>query len=80
MRVSICAACSGFSITSDSVSSSFSVPRATGDALASLGHEVTWWPELEEAAGAVCAVRVNPATGVLEGGADPRRLAYALGW
>ena len=56
------------------------VPRATGDALASLGHEVTWWPELEEAAGAVCAVRVNPATGVLEGGADPRRLAYALGW
>src|SRR5665213_4284441 len=29
MRVSICAACSGFSITSDSVNSSFSVPRAT---------------------------------------------------
>ena len=29
MRVSICAACSGFSMTSDSVSSSFSVPRAT---------------------------------------------------
>src|SRR6202043_4088664 len=31
MRVSICAACSGFSITSDSVSSSFSVPRATDE-------------------------------------------------
>ena len=29
MRVSIWAACSGFSITSDSVISSFSVPRAT---------------------------------------------------
>ena len=29
MRVSICAACSGFSITSDSVSSSLSVPRAS---------------------------------------------------
>jgi len=56
------------------------VPRATGDALASLGHDIKWWPELEEAAGAVCAVRVNPETGVLEGGADPRRLAYALGW
>ncbi len=56
------------------------VPRATGDLLASMGHDVTWWPELEEAAGAVCAVRVNPETGVLEGGADPRRLAYALGW
>jgi gamma-glutamyltranspeptidase/glutathione hydrolase len=56
------------------------VPRANGDALASLGHDIKWWPELEEAAGAVCAVRVNPETGVLEGGADPRRLAYALGW
>ena len=29
MRVSICAACSGFSITSDSVISSLSVPRAS---------------------------------------------------
>ncbi len=56
------------------------VPRATGDALAAMGHDIKWWPELEEAAGAVCAVRVNPETGVLEGGADPRRLAYALGW
>ena len=56
------------------------VARATGDALSSLGHDIKWWPELEAAAGAVCAVRVNPETGVLEGGADPRRLAYALGW
>ena len=56
------------------------LPRSTGDALASLGHDVTWWPDVEEAAGAVCAVRVNPDTGILEGGADPRRLAYALGW
>ena len=31
MRVSICAAYSGFSITSDSVSSSLSVPRATAE-------------------------------------------------
>ena len=52
----------------------------TGDALSKLGHDIKWWPELEAAAGAVCAVRVNPETGVLEGGADPRRLAYALGW
>jgi len=56
------------------------VARATGDALSALGHDIKWWPELEEAAGAVCAIRVNPHTGVLEGGADPRRLAYALGW
>lgn len=56
------------------------ISRGTGDALAALGHDVNWWPELERRAGAVCAVRVNPDTGILEGGADPRRLAYALGW
>lgn len=56
------------------------IPRATGEALASLGHDIKWWPEIEWRAGAVCAIRVNPDTGVLEGGADPRRLAYALGW
>jgi gamma-glutamyltranspeptidase/glutathione hydrolase len=54
--------------------------RGTGDALAALGHDVKWWPELEWRAGAVCAVRVNPDTGILEGAADPRRLSYALGW
>ena len=56
------------------------VPRATGNTLAAMGHDVTWWPELDEAAGAVCAIRVNPQTGILEGGADPRRMGYALGW
>ena len=56
------------------------IPAATGDALAKLGHGVKWWPDVEWRAGAVCAIRVNPDTGVLEGGADPRRPAYALGW
>ena len=48
--------------------------------LAKLGHDVKWWPDVEWRAGAVCAIRVNPDTGILEGGADPRRPAYALGW
>ncbi|MDB5809187.1 MAG: gamma-glutamyltransferase [Betaproteobacteria bacterium] len=56
------------------------IPSATGDALAKLGHDVKWWPDIEWRAGAVCAVRANPDTGMLEGGADPRRPAYALGW
>jgi len=56
------------------------IPRATGEALQKLGHDVKRWPELEWRAGAVCAIRVNPQTGILEGGADPRRPAYALGW
>ena len=56
------------------------IPAATGDALAALGHKVAWWPEIEWRAGAVCAIRVDPETGILHGGADPRRPAYALGW
>jgi gamma-glutamyltranspeptidase/glutathione hydrolase len=56
------------------------IPAATGDELEALGHDVKWWPDVEWRAGAVCAIRVNPETGMLEGGADPRRPAYALGW
>src|SRR5262249_46114612 len=56
------------------------LPRATGDALAALGHDVKWWPELEWAAGSVCMVMRDAKTGVLRGAADPRRSAYALGW
>lgn len=56
------------------------IDAATGEALARLGHQIAWWPEFEWRAGAVCAIRVNPRTGILEGAADPRRPAYALGW
>lgn len=56
------------------------IPKSTGDELAALGHDVKWWPDLEWRAGAVCTIRVNPDSGMLEGGADPRRPAYALGW
>jgi gamma-glutamyltranspeptidase/glutathione hydrolase len=47
--------------------------------LAALGHDVKPWPDVDWRAGAVCAIRVNPETGLLEGGADPRRPCYALG-
>jgi gamma-glutamyltranspeptidase/glutathione hydrolase len=47
--------------------------------LTQLGHRVSRWDELEWRAGAVCAVRVNRANGLLEGAADPRRPCYALG-
>ena len=48
-------------------------------ALAKLGHQVAPYGELDWRAGAVCAIRVNDKTGLLEGGADPRRPCYALG-
>ena len=55
------------------------IPEATGEALAALGHKVAWWPDIAWQAGAVCVVRKNDDD-VLEGAADPRRPAYALGW
>jgi gamma-glutamyltranspeptidase/glutathione hydrolase len=56
------------------------LPRATGDALTRLGHDVHWWPDWIWRAGAVCAIHADRTTGVMMGGADPRRPAYALGW
>ena len=56
------------------------IDKGAGKALARLGHRIAWWPELAWQAGAVCAIRINPETGILEGAADPRRPAYALGW
>jgi gamma-glutamyltranspeptidase/glutathione hydrolase len=56
------------------------IPKATGEALAALGHGVEWWPDLIWRAGAVCTIAANRKTGVLQGGADPRRPTYALGW
>lgn len=54
------------------------IPAATRDALRSMGHEVTEWPDWTWLAGSVEAVRSDPATGVRSAGADPRRPAYAL--
>jgi gamma-glutamyltranspeptidase/glutathione hydrolase len=56
------------------------LPRASGEALAALGHDVHWWPDYVWRAGAVCVVRRDPASGFLLGGADPRRPCYAMGW
>ena len=56
------------------------IPESTGDALRQRGHDVKWWPDIAWQAGAVCVVRRNEETGMLEGAADPRRPAYALGW
>ena len=55
------------------------IDRATGEALGRLGHTIGWWPEWTWLAGAVCTVVADQQTGVLKGGADPRRPSYALG-
>ena len=56
------------------------IPRSAGDDLARLGHEIHWWDDWTWLAGAPCTVYRDPRSGVLSGGADPRRPAYALGW
>jgi len=56
------------------------IDKATGDALADLGHDVEWWPDFKWLAGSVCTVRVDAETGMRHAGADPRRTAYAVGW
>jgi gamma-glutamyltranspeptidase/glutathione hydrolase len=48
------------------------------EALAARGHAVADWPEWTALAGCVELVRTNPATGLIEAGADPRRPAYAI--
>ena len=53
--------------------------RPTGEALGRLGHKIGWWPDWTWLAGAVCTVVADQETGVLKGGADPRRPSYALG-
>ena len=49
------------------------------DGLAALGHRVEELPEFTPATAAVCAIRRLDG-GALEGGADPRRESYAVGW
>ena len=54
-------------------------PQATRDELARLGHTLELigpW----DASGSAVAIRRDPASGALQGGADPRRDAYAVGW
>jgi gamma-glutamyltranspeptidase/glutathione hydrolase len=44
------------------------------------GHNVEVWPRFPAANAAVCAIKVDPETGMRHAGADPRREGYALAW
>lgn len=57
-----------------------SIGEATGEALAARGHRVQWLPDLSIGTAGVCAISANLQTGILCGGADPRRAARAIGW
>jgi len=53
---------------------------SVGEAMKAKGHKVDRWQDWTWLAGAVCAIVIDEVTGVLTGGADPRREAYAIGW
>ena len=50
------------------------------DGLRAKGHDLSAWPDFTWRAGAVCTIVADQRTGVLSGGADPRRPSYAVGW
>ncbi len=52
---------------------------AVGEELAGRGHRVEGWPEQIWLAGSVCMIDADRARGTLTGGADPRRMAAAVG-
>ena len=55
-------------------------PETLSVGLRHAGHDVQPWPPLAALAGAICAIRRDSQTGVLRGGADPRRMSWAIGW
>jgi gamma-glutamyltranspeptidase/glutathione hydrolase len=55
------------------------IPGSICEDLRALGHDVELWPEYARAAGSLCAIVLDPTTGTLWAGADPRRENYALG-
>ena len=54
--------------------------REVGGALTEMGYAMDAWPDFHWPAGSVCAIVRDPATGYLQGAADPRRESYAAGW
>jgi gamma-glutamyltranspeptidase/glutathione hydrolase len=55
------------------------IARDVRDGLARLGHVIRDMPDFTPASAGMCAIR-ELGTGTLEGGADPRRESYAIGW
>lgn len=56
------------------------IPGHVAGQLARRGHAVTLLPDYTWAVGGMHGIMRDPASGVLIGGADPRRDGYAVGW
>lgn len=56
------------------------MPAEVIEEMREIGHDVDVWPAYPASNAAVCAVKVDPQTGLRHAGADPRREGYALAW
>ncbi|MBT6274778.1 MAG: gamma-glutamyltransferase family protein, partial [Chromatiales bacterium] len=56
------------------------VPEDICDELADRGHDLERLADWTHAVAGVCAVRKNTDTGLIEGGADPRRTSRSMAW
>jgi gamma-glutamyltranspeptidase/glutathione hydrolase len=56
------------------------IAAKTSDSLRALGHDVERLPDMTYKTAGVCAISADLETGILEGGADPRRMSRAMGW
>jgi gamma-glutamyltranspeptidase/glutathione hydrolase len=54
------------------------IDQSTRDELAARGHSIQDWPDWTWLAGSVEAILTDPLSGLIGGGADPRRPAYAI--
>ncbi|MBI2177071.1 MAG: gamma-glutamyltransferase [Candidatus Tectomicrobia bacterium] len=57
-----------------------SIEREAGAELRARGYKLDAWPDYGWRPGGVCCILRDPKTGLLLGGADPRRESYAAGW
>lgn len=56
------------------------IDEPTGVALAARGHVLEWLEPMSWKTGGVCLIARDPQSGILRGGADPRRPSAAIGW
>ena len=56
------------------------IPDKVAEVLRQKGHTIEMYPDWWEGSSLYCAITRNPETKVLQGGADPRCEAYAIGY
>ena len=56
------------------------IAPSVGADLAAWGHDIEWHGPRSELVAGVCAISANLETGLICGGADPRRSGRAMGW